>query len=520
MKKIYTLFTALWMVTVVLGQRLNITAGSQSYSFPVSEITSSSPAMFSNGTSLTIGSTIIKIRKITSISVTDSSTEFSSLENNTVSVVYSDTTATVDIADNVRDYLSIIQKGAHISIIQSDKLTEEITYKLSGTSTNGEFYMSGSYKATIEMDGLTLTNAIPLFSGAAVHIQNGKRIKVRLVSGTTSTLADATNGSQKGCLYIKGHAEFSQDGTLNVTGNFNHAIKTGEYFTLRDATINVTSAVCDGINCEEYFLMESGTVCIRGTGDDGIQCDVDDTDQGSTGETINHEGEDSGNIYINGGTITVNCTGKDVKGIKCEGNLNIGGGTLDVSCSERKSEGLQSKGMLNITDGFITINANDDAINSAQEMTISGGYIYARSSTNDGIDSNGNCYIKGGLIYAIGASWPEAAIDANETGKQLYILGGTIVAIGGLDRGAILTQPCYSASSWNEKTWYALNVGSDVFAFKTPEGGGCTLVVSGASEPTLESGVTVSDGTSIFGGVGYISATVCDGSSVSLSLLQ
>ena len=145
-------------------------------------------------------------------------------------------------------------------------------------------------------------------------------------------------------------------------------------------------------------------------------------------------------------------------------------------------------------------------------------HIYAHSTGNDGIDANGNVYIKGGVIYAIGASTPEVAIDANsEEQKKLYVTGGTIIAIGGLERGASLTQSCYSANSWNRNTWYALTVGSETFAFQTPSSGGNTLVVSGASQPTLKSGVTVSSGTSIFDGTGFSNATINGGSSVKLS---
>ena len=141
-----------------------------------------------------------------------------------VSVVYSGTSATVTADSIASQYLTITQNGAHVSIAQSDSLATEITYNLSGTSTDGEFYMSGSYKATIELNGLTLTNATPVYSGAAVHIQNGKRIKVKVVTGTTNSLVDAASGTQKGCLYIKGHAEFAQQGTLNIVGNVKHGI--------------------------------------------------------------------------------------------------------------------------------------------------------------------------------------------------------------------------------------------------------------------------------------------------------
>lgn len=285
--------------------------------------------------------------------------------------------------------------------------------------------------------------------------------------------------------------------------------------------------------------MESGNISISGTGDDGIQCDLDgDT---STGETTDHEDEDSGNIYISGGTITVTCTATAAKGIKCDGDMNITGGTISVTTSGNNGEGIESKNYLNITGGHITVNSNDDAINSAQDMTIEGGYVYAHATNNDGIDANGNCYIRGGVVYAIGASSPEIAIDVNsEEQKKLYITGGTIIAVGGLESGASISSgTCKSASSWTASSWHALYNGSDLaLAFKTPAnsssggnqggpGGGGPggnqggssqqLVVSTTSTPSLKSGVTVSGGTEYFGGMANIGCTVSGGSTVTLS---
>ena len=175
---------------------------------------------------------------------------------------------------------------------------------------------------------------------------------------------------------------------------------------------------------------------------------------------------------------------------------------------------------MNAADDAINASYNDDtkSLSNAGDLTISGGYVYAHSTGNDGIDANGNVYIKGGLVYAIGTTSPEVAIDANsEEKKKLYVTGGTIIAIGGLESGASLTQSCYSASSWSKNTWYAMTVGSETIAFKTPSSGSNTLVVSGASQPSLKSGVTVSGGTSIFDGVAYTNATITGGSSVNLS---
>ena len=89
--------------------------------------------------------------------------------------------------------------------------------------------------------------------------------------------------------------------------------------------------------------------------------------------------------------------------------------------------------------------------------------------------------------------------------------------MGGLESGAQLTQSCYQASSWSTNTWYALTVGTSTFAFRTPSSGGSGLVVSGASQPALKSGVSVNGGTSYFGGIGIADGTVSGGSTVSLS---
>ena len=61
-----------------------------------------------------------------------------------------------------------------------------------------------------------------------------------------------------GCLYIKGHAEFAQEGTLNVVGNVKHGIKAGEYITLKNATIN-------GAGYEYGYYFAEGTNDGRGS---------------------------------------------------------------------------------------------------------------------------------------------------------------------------------------------------------------------------------------------------------------
>ena len=652
MKKVYVFLMALMLTIAATAQTLNVKVGSVVYQFPASQ---AGDMTYSDGTTLTIMGKAFTLSDISSMTIDNTE-----VTDNSIGVAYDGSSALVTVAGNVAQYVTPTVSGAHVSIAQSDDVAEEITYTLSGTSTDGEFYMSGSYKTTVELNGLTLTNATPVYSGAAVHIQNGKRIKMKVVTGTTNTLVDAAGGSQKGCLYIKGHAEFAQKGTLNITGNVKHGIKTGEYITLKNATINVLSAVGDGINCEQFFQMTSGAISIQGVGDDGIQCDVEDT---ATGETTDHEDEDSGNVYIEDGTLTVNVTADAAKGVKCEGDMRISGGkvtittsgggvwdstklktkasaclgsdgamtisggtlsltstgaggkglnvdgaltikggtttistsgnavvasstgTLSVVTSSQQldkyesdyksspkgikadgaitisddaiiyvtttgagGEGIESKTSITITGGQTTVNASDDGINASYntstggsgDLTISGGYVFSRSTGNDGIDANGNCYIKGGLVYAIGTGGVEKSIDANtEQGKKLYITGGTIIAVGDLEGGSSISGgTCKYTTSWNATSWYALYNGDTlVAAFKTPtkssggggggwpgggggSGGGNSsqkLIVYTSSTPTLQSGITVSEGTELFDGMANINGTINGGSSVSLS---
>ena len=249
MKKLSILSMMLLLTIAATAQILNVTASGTTYQFPASQ---AGEMTFADGTSLTIMNKTFSISDISEMSIGSGIPAGSSdVDDSTVKVVYSSSGATVSVASDIAEYLTVAVSGAHVSIAQSDDLDTEITYNLSGSSDDGEFYMSGKYKATIELNGLTLTNTTPVYSGAAIHIQNGKRIKVKPVTGTTNTLTDAASGSQKGCLYIKGHAEFAQKGTLNVVGNVKHGIKTGEYFTIKNATVNVTSAVGDGISRSE-----------------------------------------------------------------------------------------------------------------------------------------------------------------------------------------------------------------------------------------------------------------------------
>ena len=489
--------------------------------------------------------------------------EEDALENNEFT-----TEISIDLSNPVATTQSGVEvtvNGGHVVANHAD--VKKVCYVLSGTTTNGSFTVLGNKKYAVKLNGVSITTP----DSAALNLLSGKRAYVLLADGTTNSLTDGTGGSQKGALYCKGKLLFNGSGSLSVTGNTNNGIHSADYIVFRPGNhvyvkstanhgikandgvfinggvlnVEVSAAAAKGINCESHIIVNGGRTTVITTGNGAFDSDAFEakgsagikTDSmfvinggelrlkstGSGGKGISTDME----AVFNGGSVYVVTSGSQYKysnetsspkGIKADGNITIGGGRIWVRTTGNNGEGIETKSVLTITGGEVASYAYDDAINSKGDMTVSGGFVYAQGQHNDGFDANGNCYIKGGTIYAICSGSPEVAIDANtEGGKKLYVTGGTIVAVGGLESGSQLTQSRYQASSWSANTWYALTVGSSTFAFQTPSSGGSGLVVSGASQPALQSGISVSGGTTYFGGLGIADGSVSGGSSITLS---
>lgn len=374
MKRLTSFICSIAIVASVAAQTLNVALDNVIYQFPASQ-TGAMP--YTDGTTLTIMGKEFSVSDIDNMYIDNTA-----VTDNSVNVVFSQSDVAITVAGNIAKYVSFSNSGAHLSIIQSSEVDDtvgEITYSLSGSTTDGELYMEGAYKCEVDLNGLTLTNATPVYSGAAINIMNGKRVKISVKKSTINTLTDAADGSQKGALYVKGHPEFKGQGTLNVYGNTSHAIKSGDYMEMKNCTINILSSVKDSISCNEYFLMESGTLNMSNIGDDGIQCDLDGTTNTGDMSLVNsdgsHEDEDSGNIYLQGGTINLTITATAAKGIKAEGDMKISGGSINVETT--------GNGTYEITDNVIDTKAAS-CLSADGNMTISGGTINLSSSGSGG----------------------------------------------------------------------------------------------------------------------------------------
>lgn len=399
MKKLALLFLLGTMAATAGAQRMKIYRGHVCVNVPAAA--AGEMTFTEGGTRLNVMGAAYDLSEVDSITI-----DRGEVAEAAVGIRYAGTEAFVEMSADVAPQLTVSIDGAHVGITADPTLETEVAYHLSGTATDGSFFMDGEYKAGIELDGLTLASS----RGAAIDIANGKRIDIVLTDGTTTTLTDCTGGGQKACFFVNGHAEFKGGGTLLLTGNTKHAFASDEYTQLKASTgtIRVLRAVTDGFHVEQYFQMDGGTLDIAGTGSDCIDVSMtkDDTD------------EMNGEVFINGGSITMDVAADDTKGLKAERDIAIAGGTIRATVTGDGCKGIK-------TDSNLLVKQADPAIPVLIEMTISGKTYMPDDpeleSKCRAIKTDGNFTFDGGTIIVHNEGTGERDVDVD--GIYNYISG-------------------------------------------------------------------------------------------------
>ena len=400
MKKIFFLLLTALMVngqwSMVNGQTVAIHTDALTLLATPDEV---GEMMFSGGM-LSIGDTVIDVTTIDSLSY--SAGDFDPL---TVSVSYAGSRSRVSMPLALADSVQVEQDGAYVNIISAKTGGTEVVYSLSGTTADGCFRQEGSYKCTVQLNGVSITSQ----RGAALHVKNGKRIDIEAVEGTVNNFVDHADTLHDACFHVKGHPEFFGSGTINITGRGKHAFKSGEYTKLKKTagTINILAAPNDGMHVNQYFKMNGGKLTIAdGVKGDGVQaeCNSDSTK------------EYNGYMFINGGDISITIKGDSCEGLKCDSLLCIGGGTQQVNCSgkfskcisagtdmaiynllsspqvtlvntgtyvtvgdkTKKSVCLKVEGSLYFHTGTVSLTADEDL--KGKSAAIAGDYVYVRNA--------------------------------------------------------------------------------------------------------------------------------------------
>lgn len=464
--------------------------------------------------------------------------------NSTVYINYNGSTASYT---GSVDGVSININNADVIVTSTAK---GVNYVLSGSTNDGMFKMASgddNKKFQLTLNGVNIKNE----DGPAINIQVGKRCYVTLADGTFNSLTDGTayassSEDQKATLFSEGELLFNGRGKLRVYSNTKNGICSDDYIMFRpgnDIYVKSTSSNCikanDGIyikggviNCEtsaqaskglttdSVFVMDGGRITAITTGQG--EYDSNDNDvNGSAGIKADYA------ITVNGGELLCKSTGKGgkgistdqdfhmkdgvvkvittgttysygnnktkAKGIKADGNITIDGGSIMVRATgDGGSEGIESKKAITINGGSVEVYSYDDAINSAYDFTLNGGYTYAFAINNDGLDANHNIYVKGGTIVAYGTSQPECGIDANEErGYSVYVTGGTLIGVGGGTSypSSASTQPSivYGGSVSSGSTLALNNGDTNILSLemgRSYNGSACFLITS----PSLKKG--------------------------------
>lgn len=338
--------------------------------------------------------------------------------------------------------------GAAIQKLADKRLFLTVDEGTTNTLCDGSTYTDDTQKATVYSKGkLTVngTGSLNIKSVGtdknALHSSDYIRFRKNTNVSITATTKNGVRGADGilidgGVLNITVNSTagkgLSTDGNMEVNGGRTTVITTGGG-TYEDGE----ASACACIKTDGIFRMNAGELRLKSTG------------QGGKGISSDQE------IYLNGGTVRVITTGTrygesasnsqfggpggnassstnrtSPKGIKADANVYIAGGDIAVRCTGGEgSEGIESKSAVYISGGTVQASCYDDCVNAASTLNISGGNIYAYSSTNDGLDANGTIAISGGMVVASGSTVPEEGIDCDQ--GNFAITGGVVIGVGG-----------------------------------------------------------------------------------------
>lgn len=335
------------------------------------------------------------------------------------------------------------------------------------------------------------------------------------VMPTANVFIDASSGNA-----LRGNDAVTITGgvlNLNVTGTADKGISTdgdvvinGGRTTVRTSggyeydTEDLDYSACAGIKADGNVTVNAGEVYLysSGTGGKGISCDLNAAFYGGKVAVIT-----TGSRYKNSSASV------SPKGIKADGDVLLAGTHVKLRCTGGEgAEGIEAEGDATGTEGIITMQGGvveaytyDDALNSTGNLTVSGGYLYARATGNDGIDANANLYFNGGVTVAEGGNGAECGIDAAE-GYTCYVNGGTLIAVGGnvQEVASSSKQASIVASVSSGSTIGILSGAQAILGYTMPSSNsGTALMVSSpafsaGSSYTLRGGCTLTGGTQFY----------------------
>ena len=358
--------------------------------------------------------------------------------------------------------VNVIVSGNHVKVTSAKS---DIAYTLKGTTTNGSFKLYSDKKAQITLDGVSITNP----TGAAINIQSGKTMMIKLADGAANYLEDGKSYTlegteqQKGTFFSEGQLVFSGNGSLNMKSNYGHGIVSDDYVRVRGGNITINS-VRDGINTSDRFIMYDGVVNITAQ-QDGIDVDEGYIEIGGGQLTVNavdegitasYEGDENSGIVdplitpyidIKGGLIKVVTTGDKGHGVRAMSTFSMSGGIVQATTKGAGSKALMSEGGMSLTGGKVTVLTEGNALYEDGDLSSSAGIrskgvltmknitlgIKSTGTGSKGINNVGDVVMENcrATIIASGATHKSNGLDSRsrggDTDGNLTLNGGVML---------------------------------------------------------------------------------------------
>ena len=396
--------------------------------------------------------TVQESADITASSVaSDTASEDSMFTDRDKEIGYSEADSTIV---TLKDDASTVD-GSGVTIAENIiTISEEGTYIISGSLSNGQILVNGPEDAKIQLvlNGVDISNE----SSAAIYVKQANKVFITTANGTNNTLSvtgeyvAVDENNIDAVIFSKSDLTLNGAGILTANGKYGHGIVSKDDLAVTSGTYNITSAEhgISGKNsvriADGTFNIESGTDAIHSENEDDTALGFVYIEGGKISINAGDDGIHAGNyVKICGGTVdisesyegieglTIDISGGDISVVSSDDGLNAAGGS-DQSAQDAPQMGANmsaSDCLINISGGTLTVNASGDGIDSNGSITISGGIITVSGPTenmNGTIDYNGAAEITGGTLLGAGSSgMAEGFSDSSTQCSILYNLSGT-----------------------------------------------------------------------------------------------
>ena len=346
-------------------------------------------------------------------------------------------------------------------------ITEEATYVISGTLTDGMIIVNAedTAKLQIVLNGVDITSK----TSAALYISEADKVFVTLADGNTNTLANGgsftaiDDSNIDAVVFSKQDLTFNGSGSLTVTSPAAHGIVCKDDLVITGGTYTINSA-SHGLDANDSVRISSSTKLTVDAGKDGIHCE--NTDDASLGfiyisdGTMNIEAEGDGiaagaYMQIENGTFDLLVGGGSENGSNTSsgnyGGFMGGGGRGGGRPGEMRPDGLQNstaatdesstsmKGIkaansLLISGGTFKIDSADDSVHSDISVTINGG-TFEIASGDDAIHAEETLTVTAGTFNITESYEGLEALDIDIKGGDFKIVANDdgLNAAGGTD---------------------------------------------------------------------------------------